>query len=1013
MSLTLVLAAGTVQVAQAQESARAGERLEEVIVTGSRIRQDPLAESGPVMQVSNEDLLKSGLTSIGDFLQRLPSSGGALNARFNSSGNFGFPPDGSGVGAGSSQVDLRHLNAKRVLVLVDGMRWISESSASGVGSATDLNTIPISIIDRIEVLEDGASAIYGADAIAGVVNIITKKNFEGFEISGYGGSFSEGDGDTVEGSLSIGSVSDQSSVFLNVSYTDQKSVSAADVKQARESAGPGTSNLHGSSGTPQGRYVFEYTPITDPNGDALFINGTLNDGTSSPFFDPTNPLGFTGFIQDGVDDDGNPVYAAQFGAPTDDYHLWSNADRFNFAPFNKVVTPSKRTSVYGQADYNLNDDVKFYLKGLYNNRRSDNQAAPEPLFIGSDAGNGNILDTISIDVTNPYNPFGISINADEQSYFMGRRPLEGGPRIFEQDVDTWYVGSGLVGEFSTGERDFFWDLNVAWSRNQANQIKTGGYNARKLKQALGPAFTDGSGNFVCGTPGNPIDGCVPFNFFGGQGATGEGTITEEMLGWVAFTQQDSSVQQLTNFTANVSGDIVDMPAGPLAFAAGFEYRDQEGSFQPDAIVVAGDSAGIPAQPTSGDFDVNAFYVEFNVPLLSERPGADLLDLSIAARSADYSTFGSETTTKFGVRWRPTSDLLLRAGFGEGFRAPAIGELFGLQSRFDATIADPCSDFNNTGVSQTVIDNCIAEGVPNDGSYVQLGGQISVLTGGNPELQPETVDSTNFGIVWSPSFVEDVGWIEDLSIEFTYYKHELSDAIQAVDAQTILDSCANIGEPAFCNLIGRTASGVINRFDNQLTNIGGIDTDGYDFNLTYLGPETERGQFRVAWMNSLLNDFTEILLDPSSSTGFQERSLEGIEENDRGKPEWTSTLVVDWFYEDWSVAWTLRYIDGLIERCQDFLDGSPDSLANLGVCSQPDFDDNSLSLNKLDSTMFNDLQVTWRPSNMDDALTITLGINNVFNEDPPACYSCSLNGYDPSTYDMPGNFTYLRATWRHE
>lgn len=1006
--LVLDFTALPAQVAFAQDT----EEVEEVIVTGSRIRQDPLSDSGPVMQISSEDIARSGLTSIGDFLQRLPASGGALNSRFNSSGNFGFPPDGSGVGAGSSQVDLRHLSAKRVLVLVDGIRWISESSASGVGSATDLNTIPVSIIERIEVLEDGASAIYGADAIAGVVNIITKKDFQGFEVSGYGGSFSEGDGDTVEGSISIGSVSDKSSVFLNVSYVDQKSVSAADVAQARESAGPGTSNLHGSSGTPQGRYVFSYTPITDPNGDPLFINATLNDGTGSPFFDPVNPLGFTGFVQDGVDDDGNPVYAGQFGAATDNYHAWSNADRFNFAPFNKVVTPSERVSVYGQSNYEFTDEVSFYLKGLYNNRKSVNQAAPEPLFIGSDAGNGNILDTISIDVTNPYNPFGISIVAEDQAYFMGRRPLEGGARIFQQDVDTWYLGSGLTGKFSAGDRAFFWDVNYAWSRNQANQIKTGGYNARKLKQALGPAFLD-NGDFVCGTPGNPIDGCVPFNFFGGQGASGNGTITDEMLGWVAFTQQDSSEQELRNFTANISGDIVDMPAGPLAFAAGYEFRDLEGSFQPDAIVVSGDSAGIPAQPTAGKFDVNAIFVEFNVPLLTERSGADLLDLSIAARSEDYSTFGKETTTKFGVRWRPMPELLLRAAVAEGFRAPAIGELFGLQSRFDATIADPCSDFTDGSASQTVIDNCIDQGVPINGSYVQLGGQISVLTGGNPALQPETVDSTNFGVVWTPTFVENVNWIESLNVEVTYYKHELTDAIQAIDAQTILDSCANTGEVAFCDLIGRTGSGVINRFDNQLVNIGGIDTDGYDFNLTYMSPETSRGQFRVTWLNSLLKDFTEILIDPSSSSGFTNRSLEGLTENDRGKPEWTSTLVIDWFYKDWSVAWTARYIDEQTERCSDFLDDSPDSLTNLGLCSQPNLADNSLSLNTLDSTIFNDAQVTWRPSQMDDAFTITLGITNIFSEDPPACYSCSLNGYDPSTYDMPGTFTYLRATWRRE
>ena len=986
-ALVLSLAITPAGLASAQQA----DEIEEVVVTGSRIRQDPLSESGPVMRLSEEDILRSGQTSLGDFLQRLPSSGGALNTRFNSSGNFGFPPDGSGVGAGSSQVDLRHLNAKRVLVLVDGIRWISESSASGVGSATDLNTIPLSIIERIEVLEDGASAIYGADAIAGVVNIITKRNFQGFEVNAYGGTFSEGDGDTVEAALSIGSVTDQTSVFLNLSYVDQNRVSAADVEQARESAGPGTLNLHGSSGTPQGRFVF-----TDLNTDT-FINCTINDGAvpgageTAVFYDPADPCN------------------------GDDFNSWSNADRFNFAPFNLVVTPSERVSVYGQSEVRFTEQVSLYVKGLFNNRSSTNQAAPEPLFIGADAGNGNILDTISVDVTNPYNPFGLTISGENQpsTYFMGRRPLEGGPRVFQQDVNTWYMGTGLLGEFEASDRNFYWDVNFVWSRNQASQIKTGGYNARKLKQALGPAFVDTDGTFRCGTPGNAIDSCVPFNFFGGQGANGEGTITDEMLGWMSFTQQDSSEQELVDITLNFGGDIVELPGGTLAFAAGYEFRDQEGSFQPDSVVAAGDSAGIPAQPTSGSYDVNAFYGELNIPILSEMALADLLDVSLAARSADYSTFGSETTSKIGVRWRPVPELLLRASFAEGFRAPSIGELFGSLSRFDDTIADPCSDFNNSGASQTIIDNCIAEGVPADGSYVQLGGQISVLTGGNSELQPETVDSTNFGIVWSPSFVENVGWIDGLNLELTYYRHELSDAIQARGSQVILDFCAGTGEDEFCNLIQRTSSGVINRFENQLTNIGGIDTDGYDFSLTYVSPETNAGQFQVNWMNTWLNEFTEILLDPDSDTGFTERSLEGVTENDRGRPEWTSTLIVDWFFRDWNVSWTMRYIDEQTERCSNFLDGSDDSLTNLGLCSQPNFDDNSLSLNTLGATTFHDLQVTYTPDRWDNNVSFTLGVNNAFSEDPPACYSCSLNGYDPSTYDMPGNFTYLRATWRHE
>ncbi|MDH3589773.1 MAG: TonB-dependent receptor [Gammaproteobacteria bacterium] len=997
---------------QASYGAEAGAT-EEVIVTGSRIRQDPVDEKSPILIVDQAEIERTGLTSIGDFLQRLSVSGSTLNTRFNSSGNFGFPPDGSGIGAGASQVDLRHLSSKRVLVLVDGIRWVNGSSASGVAAATDLNTIPVSIIDKIEVLEDGASTIYGSDAIAGVVNIITKKDYDGFGISAYTGDFSEGGGTTNEYSLSMGSSDDDHSTFFNFSYTSQDEIRAADVAQARESAGPGTANLHGSSGTPQGRYVFEYTPITDPNGDALFINATLNDSTGSPFFDPSNPLGFTGFVQNGVDDDMVPIYDAQFGSATDDYHAWSNDDRFNFAPFNLVVTPSERTAIYGQSDRVLTGNTRVYVKGLYNNRKSTNQAAPEPLFIGSDAGNGNILDTIDIDVTNPFNPFGISIIAADQAYFMGRRPLEGGPRVFKQDVDTWYTGAGLTGEFEAADRDFFWDVNVAWSRNQANQIKTGGYNARKLKTALGPAFMDG-GTWRCGTPGNEVSGCVPFNFFGGQGADGSGTITQEMLSWVAFTQQDSSEQELVDFTANISGDLVEMPGGALAFAAGIEHREQDGTFQPDSIVVAGDSAGIPALPTSGGFDVDEFYAEVLVPLLSDQSGADLLELSAAARRSDYSTFGSDSTTKFGVRWRPTEDLLIRANLGEGLRAPSIGELFGSRSRFDATIADPCSDFLDE--SAAVQANCIDNGVPSDGSYVQLGGQISVLTGGNRALQPETVDSTTFGVVYSPSWVDDIDWLEGLTVEAMYYEHDLDNAIQAVDAQTTLDSCANSGEAQFCDAIGRTGSGVINRFINQLTNIGGIETDGWDLNIGVVGPDTGIGQFSAQWRNTFLNEYTEILVDPSSPSGFQRRSLEGIEENDRGKPEWKSTLVVDWLYGDWSAAWTMRYIDEQSEACSDFLDGtaddpSPDSLTSLGLCSQPHPTDDSLSMNKLDATMFNDFQVTYTPGAWGEGISFTLGINNIFEEDPPACYSCSLNGYDPSTYDNPGRFTYIRANWK--
>lgn len=958
-AFALSLAAIAPQVAKAQQDATAEEAVEEVVVTGSRIRRNPLDEGSPVLQISEQDLDRSGLTSIGDYLQRLSASGGALNTRFNSSGNFGFPPDGGGIGAGAAQVDLRFLGAKRTLVLVDGVRWVNGSSASGVSSATDLNTIPVGIIDRIEVLEDGASSIYGSDAISGVVNIITKKDFEGLEISAYAGGYNEGDGQTQEYNISLGAQGDRSSAFLNIGFTDQESVLARDRPQSSTPIPFVTTGQGGSSGTPQGRFF-----LTDPN-TGLQVDCTINDGvTGIPAYDPANPCG-----------------------GTDDFHPFTTADRFNFSQFNLVLTPSKRTNVYGQAQYELTENVNFYIKTLFNNRQSTNQAAPEPIFIGPEAGNGNLLDTISVDVTNPYNPFGFTIDSSTNGYFFGRRPLEGGPRVFEQNVDTWYIGGGLTGDFEAAARTFYWDFNVVKSQNRADQIKRGGYNSRHLQQALGPVSD-------CVAP------CVPFNFFGGQG-DGSGTITPEMLAWVGFVQKDVSEQQLDIISANITGDIVELPGGMMQFAAGLEHREQEGFFQPDAVVVAGESAGVPSSPTSGKFDVDEFYVELNVPLLSDVTLVDTLDLSIAARTSDYSTFGNQTTSKFGIKYRPVDNILFRASVAEGLRAPGIGELFGSSARFDQTLLDPCSDFNgtvpgNTPADQATINNCIALGVPADGSYVQFNPQISVTTGGNPNLRPEEADSMMFGFVYDANWAENVDWIDAFQAEITYYDHEVDGAIQALDAEVQLAGCVATLDSGLCNGISRTAGGVINGFSNQLTNIGGIKTSGYDIALRYTSPEMSIGQLEINWMMTLLDEFVQIV---PTSTGFVDVALEGTETGDpeQAYPEMKSTVTAALYRDNWTFSGTLRYIDAVTEACT--------GLGGLGLCS-----DEAGETNEIDSTFYLDLQGNWRPTALDDRLLLTLGINNVTDEDPPACFSCALNGFDATTYDLPGVFWYARATW---
>lgn len=944
---------------------------DQVFVTGSRIRRNPLDEPAPLMVVSTEEIRTAGLTSLGDHLQQLPMSGAALNTAFSSSGNFGFPPDGGEFDTGTAQVDLRNLGSKRVLVLVDGLRWVTGVSTGDGASITDLNTIPISVIDRIEVLEDAPSAVYGSDAIAGVVNIITRKHFEGMELRGYAGTYGEGDGESQRFSASFGAASDHSAVFFSVSHANQEQILARNRAISSTPIPFVTDGTGGSSSTPQGRFTFN-----DPTTGNV-IDCTINTGVSGiPEFNPDSPC---------IGDDFNP---------------FDTSDRFNFARFDLLLAPSENTSVYGQALYDLAPETRFYVKALFNNRKSSNQAAPEPLSIGPDAGNGNLMDTVSIDRTNPFNPFGFSLSAapvpgfdanvdgvdDPNLIFAGRRPLEGGPRVFSQDVNTWYIGGGLQGEFSAADRTFFWDANLVWSRTRADRIKTGGYNSARIKQALGPLDD-------CAMP------CVPLNLFGGQGADGLGTITPAMLQWIAFTQKDVSGQEMVDITANITGNIVELPAGPLAFALGFEHREQDGFFQPDAVVVAGESVGVASSPTSGGVQSDEFYFELNVPVLEKVPGADLLDLSLAVRSSNYGSFGSDMTSKLGIVWQPTSGLHLRGTWGEGLRAPGIGELFGPRSRSDQTIDDPCSDM--LGLSdtrparpQTIIDNCVALGVPANGSYVQNNRQIAVTAGGNSSLVPEKADTVTLAASYDMPWADQLAWADQLQAEISYFNHELNGAIQDIDAQVQLQSCVTSLDPLLCAGIRRTTNGTINAFANQVSNIAGIETSGYDLSFSYRSPNTMYGKFSATWVNSFLIDYTEIL---HTSTGTLNISLQGKEVGDPSQayPEWQSSLTVGWSRKNFSASLTWRYIDSVLEDCGQ----------GAGKCIAD-------AQNKLAATDYFDVQGTWDVvANALDGLHLTLGIDNIFDEDPPPCFSCGRSGFDATTYDLPGRKVYVRAIWR--
>jgi iron complex outermembrane receptor protein len=898
-----------------------------IVITGSRIRRDPLDQDQPVVFVDREAIDRTGLSSVADVLQRLPSSGGALNSKFNNSGNFGNPPDGGGVGAGAAEVDLRYLGSKRVLVLVDGLRYVNGASASGVPGSTDLNSIPESMIERIEVLQAGASSIYGSDAIAGVVNIISRKNQKGLAASAQLGVYGQGDGETQNYQISYGLGNEESgtSVVVGGHYVRQGAVSSA----AREISlfpTPGATACDNtcSSGTPNGRFIVLGQDLT-LIAPVIGRSPTLAD------------------------------YRAFAGA----------ADRFNFAPFNFIQTPNERYGAFVNFTQELGS-LNFSAKALYNRRESKNQAAPLPLFVGPDAGNGNLLDEIVIDASNPFNPFGQLRGDDpntlvnESTYaFIGRRVVENGPRRYNQTVDTYYGSATLDGSFNVGEFEWHWDVNGLWGKNKAEQVMFGNINAANLAIALGPVAT-------CAT----TSGCVPFNIFGGNGS-----ITPAMLDYVGFIQNDSSSQKVWDVSANLSGSLFNLPGGPLGFAIGVEHRDQSGRFDPDPVIQAGEGSDIPASASGGSYNVDEAFLELRLPLLKDTPFFHRLELTGAARYSDYSISTrpdgfSSTTFSAGINWQPIEDLLFRGSWAEGFRAPSIGELFGTPSRFDQEIVDPCSDFNNNGASATVRANCIADGVPANGSYVQNNPQLSVRTGGNLDLLPETSESWGVGAVWSPSF------IPRLSLEANYFNIRVDAAIQSIDAEVLLARCSNAGDALSCNAITRTSSGAISQIDGLLQNIAGIETDGLDVTLNYRTNETGVGRFGLFWTNTFLFKYRVTV---PATVGFTTIDREGTEQGspDQAFPKFKSTAILDWNHREFGASLTGRYIKGVEES-----DG-----------------------NHLDSVFYTDIQVRW---DIAERFGFALGVNNLFSVDPPACFTCGLNNMDPTTYDVPGRFFYARA-----
>jgi iron complex outermembrane receptor protein len=913
----------------------------EIVITGSRIRRNPLDQNAPIVFVDKTTIDKTGLSAVADVLQRIPSAAGGLNTKVNNSGNLGNPPDGGGVGAGSAQIDLRYLGANRTLVLVDGLRFVNGTSASGIPGSVDLNTIPINMIDRVEVLQAGASPLYGSDAIAGVVNIITVQQQRGLRASAQFGTFRQGDGHTQDYQISYGIQPERASIVFGAAYTKQDPVFSRD-RSISQFPNPGQ------------------TSCTDP------IGGCSSAAANGRF------LTFHGSETISNPPNNNPTLA--------DLRHFERSDRFNFAPYQYILTPSERYGGWASVKYELADNLNLRVKGLYNHRNSENKAAFEPLFIGPDAGNGagSLFDTLSFDVTNPFNPFGVTLesclNPDGSSKgpgcvpnysFIARRLIEAGQRDFHQKVDTYSATATLDGNFKIGGREWYWDANGLFGINKAKQSFTGNVRADRVAQAIGPVAN-------CTAP------CVPLNLFGGAGS-----ITQAMLDWIAFTEHDSSNQHLWDFSANTTGPIFDLPAGAVEAALGYEHRYQSARFTPDPIVSAGLGADIPAQPSSGHYNVDEVYGELRVPIVKDRPGFYSLEANGAARYSHYSTSGGSTTYTINGLWKPVHDLLFRGAYSTGFRAPTIGELFGARSRFDLPVTDPCTS-DPSGLFQTnatVRANCIANGVPANGSYAEPPGQLPVITQGNTNLKPETSKSLNFGGVFAHTWGGNA-----FSIEADYHDIKIKNAISALDPNLTLSNCALLG--IGCNLVIRTANGFVNEIDGQLQNLASIDTRSIDATASYRSPLTGVGKFGLTATGTWLLKYVVTEANGSSSLVIDRKGTERGSP-DQAYPKFKGNATLDWTLQSFNASVTGRYIAAVHE-----IDQFTYALAN-----------------RLGSRFYVDAQLNWTPPVLNQRMMLTVGGNNLTDKDPPGCFTCSVNNFDPTTYDVPGQFFYGRISYK--
>ena len=999
--------------------------LDEVVVTGSRIARPNLESAVPVTTVTANELYETGSTSVGDLLNDLP----ALRSTFSQSNSSRF------LGTtGLNLLDLRGLGTQRTLVLVNGRRHVG-SDILGNAVSPDTNTFPTDLIERIDVVTGGNSAVYGSDAIAGVVNFILKKDFQGLQFRGQGGeTTSQHDAGNYYASVLAGTnfLDDRGNIAVNFEYAKQEPFYASERQNLRrqglfvitDADDPDAPN--GSDGVPDRQYFGDVRNVTFNGGSILFQ--TPNGGTAAPC---------------GLDSQGNP-YGCVLQWNPDGTLVPQTGQRIGLGPAGNFVGGNGSNNREGKA-LGIYPELERYSFNVFGNLQISDAFAPfiEAKYIRTNsvrAGQPAFFNggTIDADRERPRidNAFltdanraiintarmaqGLSALSGSQSFAMRRNMLDLGNREEDATRETTRFVVGAGGEIGAS---WNYEVSVNWGQFKEDTKVLGNLDQQKFALAM-DSVRNGAGQAVCRSqidpdaayalfddPSTPeieapalaverlasdIANCVPYNPFG------EGNMTSAMKNYLLT--DTTSVGKITEFVVNatVTGDSsawFSLPAGPVGMAFGVEHRTEENFFQADPVVAAGITfynALTALDPPK--FKVNEAFTEFRVPLLKDKTAARELTLNLAARYADYNgSTGGVLAYNGGIEYAPIEGLRFRAGLARAVRAPSLADLYAAQGQnFNAAPLDPCSLDNRGNGSPTRAANCAAAGVPDDYNFTYLSS-IEIVSGGNPDLKEETSDSFTAGVVWQPTFAPG------FSLSVDYFDIEIDDVITAPTAQDIMDACYDAPDlnNQFCGLFTRNGAGAGPKGEDpyqilqgsllQLSlNYASSKARGVDIEAGYSHDIGESGKLstRLVWTHMLQRDD---FLNPAAPGQADQILME------LGDPKDAFNLNTDFAVGKLKFGYQLRYIG---KQVLNFYEDT------FGLQGNPPTNADYADVRYYGEVFYHDVRAGY---DINDSINAYLGVDNLTNRIPP--YGLTGTGAGSGIYEAKGRFAYAGVKWK--